>query len=79
MEVMNMADLHLTPEEIQILSTVDHTMLSQTATWEQILALCEEVLALATCESRALSGALDYQPQEFSRRRNNLLQSLKQA
>lgn len=39
-----MADLHLTPEEIQILSTVDHTMLSQTATWEQILALCEEAL-----------------------------------
>jgi len=39
-----MSDLHLTPEEIQILSTVDHTMLSQTATWEQILALCEEAM-----------------------------------
>jgi len=44
MEVINMSDLHLTPEEIQILSTVDHTMLSQTATWEQILALCEEAM-----------------------------------
>jgi len=40
-----MSDLHLTPEEIDILSKVDHTMLSQTATWEQILGLCEEALA----------------------------------
>lgn len=40
-----MTDLHLTPEEIQILATVDHTMLSQTATWEEILSLCEEALA----------------------------------
>jgi len=39
-----MSDLHLTPEEIEILSKVDHTMLSQTATWEQILGLCEEAL-----------------------------------
>jgi hypothetical protein len=43
------------------------------------LALCEEALALAACESRALSGALEYQPQEFSQRRNNLLPSIKQA
>ena len=40
-----MSDLHLTPEEIQILATVDHTMLSQTATWEEIMSLCEEALA----------------------------------
>ncbi|MEI8200627.1 MAG: deoxyribose-phosphate aldolase [Eubacteriales bacterium] len=40
-----MSYLHLTPEEIQILATVDHTMLSQTATWEQILSLCEEAVA----------------------------------
>ena len=40
-----MTDLHLTPEEIQILATVDHTMLSQTAKWEEILSLCEEALA----------------------------------
>lgn len=40
-----MTDLHLTPEEIQILAAVDHTMLSQTATWEEILSLCEEALA----------------------------------
>lgn len=40
-----MSDLHLTPEEIQILATVDHTMLSQTATWEEIMSLCEEGLA----------------------------------
>ena len=39
-----MADLHLTPEEIEILSKVDHTMLAQTTTWEQILTLCEEAL-----------------------------------
>jgi len=40
-----MSDLHLTPEEIQILATVDHTMLSQTATWEEIMSLCEDALA----------------------------------
>jgi len=40
-----MSDLHLTPEEIQILAAVDHTMLSQTATWEEIITLCEEALA----------------------------------
>lgn len=40
-----MSDLHLTPEEIQILAAVDHTMLSQTATWEEITTLCEEALA----------------------------------
>src|SRR5665647_1864372 len=40
-----MSDLHLTPEEIQILAAVDHTLLSQTATWEQILSLCEEAVA----------------------------------
>lgn len=40
-----MSDLHLTPEEIEILAAVDHTMLAQTSTWEQILALCEEALA----------------------------------
>ena len=40
-----MSDLHLTPEEIQILATVDHTMLSQTATLEEIMSLCEEALA----------------------------------
>lgn len=40
-----MSDLHLTPEEIQILATVDHTMLSQMATWEEIMSLCEEGLA----------------------------------
>ena len=40
-----MSDLHLTPEEIEILSKVDHTMFSQTSTWEQILTLCEEALA----------------------------------
>jgi len=40
-----MSDLQLTPEEIQILAAVDHTMLSQTATWEEILSLCEEALA----------------------------------
>lgn len=39
-----MADLHLTPEEIEILSKVDHTMLAQTTTWEQIITLCEEAL-----------------------------------
>lgn len=39
-----MLELQLSPEEKQILSTVDHTMLSQTATWEQILGLCEEAL-----------------------------------
>ena len=39
-----MSDLHLTPEEIEILAAVDHTMLAQTSTWEQILALCEEAL-----------------------------------
>ncbi len=60
------------------LPTADFTELL-TAELQAFLALCEEVLALATCESRALSGALDYQPQEFSRRRNSLLPSLKQA
>ena len=40
-----MSDLHITPEEAEILSTVDHTMLAQTSTWEQILTLCEEALA----------------------------------
>jgi len=40
-----MSNLNLTPEEIDILSTVDHTMLAQTSTWEQILSLCEEALA----------------------------------
>ena len=40
-----MSDLHLTPEEIQILAAVDHTMLSQTATWEEIMSLCEDALA----------------------------------
>jgi len=39
-----MSDLHVTPEEIEILSMVDHTMLSQTATWEQIMGLCEEAM-----------------------------------
>jgi deoxyribose-phosphate aldolase len=39
-----MPDLHISPEEAEILSTVDHTMLAQTSTWEQILTLCEEAL-----------------------------------
>lgn len=41
---LNMSDLKITPEEMEILAAVDHTMLSQTSTWEQILALCEEAL-----------------------------------
>src|ERR1035437_5016563 len=40
-----MSNLQITPEEAEILSTVDHTMLAQTSTWEQILTLCEEALA----------------------------------
>ena len=39
-----MSDLKISPEEMEILSTVDHTMLAQTSTWEQILTLCEEAL-----------------------------------
>ena len=58
--------------------TADFTELL-TAELRTFLALCEEALALATSESRALSGALAYQPQEFSQRRNNLLPGIKQA
>jgi len=40
-----MLTFQLTPEEEKILAAVDHTMLVQTATWEQILTICEEGLA----------------------------------
>ncbi len=58
--------------------TADFTELL-TAELRAFLALCEEALALATSENWALSGALEYQPQEFSQRRNNLLPAIKQA
>ena len=32
----------------EILSKVDHTLLSQTAVWEEIRALCDEALAWGT-------------------------------
>jgi hypothetical protein len=58
--------------------TADFTELL-TAELRAFLTLCEEALALATRENQALSGALEYQTQEFSQRRNNLLPAIKQA
>lgn len=40
-----MLELQVTPEEKEILSAVDHTLLVQTATWKQIQDICEEGLA----------------------------------
>ncbi len=39
---------HLSEEEIRILSAVDHTLLNQTATWQEIKAICEEGLSYRT-------------------------------
>jgi deoxyribose-phosphate aldolase len=43
-----MSHENLSQEEIRILSAVDHTLLSQTATWPEIKATCEEGLAYRT-------------------------------
>ena len=40
-----MVPVQITPEEKDILAKVDHTLLVQTATWEEILKVCEEGLA----------------------------------
>ena len=40
-----MMPVQVTPEEKEILSKVDHTLLVQTATWEEILTICEEGVA----------------------------------
>jgi len=40
-----MTDLHLTPEQVELLSKVDHTLLAQTATWEQIRAICDDAIS----------------------------------
>lgn len=40
-----MTDLHLTPEQVELLSKVDHTLLAQTATWEQIRTICDDAIA----------------------------------
>ena len=40
------------------------------------LGLCEEILALAVRENLALSGHVDYQPQEFYQKRKSLLPTL---
>lgn len=40
-----MVPVQITPEEKYILAKVDHTLLVQTATWEEILKVCEEGLA----------------------------------
>ncbi|MDE7210601.1 MAG: deoxyribose-phosphate aldolase [Lachnospiraceae bacterium] len=38
----------MTQEERNIVSRVDHTLLAQTATWEEIRALCDDALAYGT-------------------------------
>ena len=43
------------------------------------LALCGEILALATQENHALAGQADYQPFDFHQRRKNLLKPLEIA
>jgi len=43
------------------------------------LSLCEEALALATCENQIFTVGPDYQPAEFLPRRKSLLSSLDQA
>lgn len=40
-----MVPVQITPEEKEILAKVDHTLLVQTATWEEILTVCEEGVA----------------------------------
>ena len=43
------------------------------------LALCEEALALATCENQSLTAGSDYQPSAFLPRRKCLLANLEEA
>jgi len=43
-----MIEKTITPEEAAILSRVDHTLLGQAATWEEIRKICDEGLAFQT-------------------------------
>ena len=43
------------------------------------LSLCEEALALATCENQIFTAGPDYQPSDFLSRRKSLLFHLEQA
>jgi hypothetical protein len=43
------------------------------------LSLCEEALALATCENQVFTAGPEYQPSAFLPRRKSMLSSLNQA
>ena len=62
-----------------MIPTFTHTAAQVAARLRSFLSLCEQALALANCESHALSATPEYQPAEFSQRRKGLLASLDQA